>query len=285
MVHPPLRRIGPAVILPALVFAAAPAVAQDSAQAPPAADNTPAKPRTGFALEDITEHQSIDAFTSLEDGQPGEPGHFELQFDFGWQTASGEHDPVLFTPELKFTLDGCEFLQNTKLTLSAPAVFGLGRVRGNADLELGWQQRWLTEDGPVPTLATLAEIRLPSGYHSSGVDGTLTGIVAKEVGPGTLYLNAFATTANGHNADDLRHFQWGLRAGYKWRISDDLALIGDYVHEVSEEEGHGDINLLEVSGQWRINEQITIGPGVFMGLDDNEETPNFGAGLRLTWSF
>ena len=81
------------------------------------------------------------------------------------------------------------------------------------------------------------------------------------------------------------HFQWGLRAGYKWRVSDAFALTGDYVHESSEEDGHGDINLLELSGQWKVNEHITIGPGVFVGLDDNEETPNLGAGVRLTWSF
>ena len=234
--------------------------------------------------DDVAERQSIDAFSSLEDGQPGHPGRFELQFDFGWETTSGEHDPVLFKPELKFTLDGNEFLRNTKLTLSVPTEFGSGGVNGNADLEFGWQQRWVTEEGLMPTLATLAEIRIPSGYHSSGVDGTLTGIVAKDFGPGTFYFNAFAETANGHNVKDLRAFQWGLRAGYKWRVSDDFALIGGYVYSSSEQYGHGDINLLEVSGQWRVSETITIGPGVFVGLDNNEETPNFGAGFRLTWS-
>ncbi len=280
-----LAPVGFAVVVSLLVLAGfSPARAQDAQ--PPAAAETPTAPaENAFSLDDLAHQQSIDSYTLLEDGQPGEPGHFELQFDLGWQTTSGERDPVLFAPELKFTPDGNDFLRNMKLTLVAPMEFGLGRVNGNADAEFGWQQRWLPDDGTWPTLATLAEIRIPSGYHSSGVDGTFTGIVAKELGPGTLYFNAFAITANGHNTDDLRHFQWGLRAGYKWRINDDLALTTAYEHRVSEEERHGDLNVLEVSGQWRINEQITIGPGVFIGLDDNEETPNFGAGLRLTWSF
>ena len=85
--------------------------------------------------------------------------------------------------------------------------------------------------------------------------------------------------------EDLRHFQWGLRAGYKWRITDELALIADYLHEVSEQETHGDVNLLEVSGEWHVTKDLTIGPGIFVGLDDNEETPNLGAGVHLTWSF
>jgi hypothetical protein len=237
-------------------------------------------------IEDaVAERQSVDTFNSIEDGQPGVPGGFELEADFGWQTTSGEHDSFLLTPEIEYTLDGCDFLRNMQLILGVPMEFGLGGVDGNGDVVLGWQQRWVAEDGLMPTLGTLAEVRLPSGYHSSGVDGTLTGIVAKDCGPGTLYLNAFAKTANGDNIDELRHFQWGLRAGYKWRITDDWALIGDYVHEVSEEEGHGDLNLLEVSGEWHVTKDLTIGPGILVGLDDNEETPNFGAGVHLTWSF
>lgn len=233
----------------------------------------------------LRERQSIDAFTSLEDGQPGAPGEFELQFDFGWKTTSEESDPALFEPELKYTPNGNEFLRNAKFTLAAPMELGNGGFDGNADVEFGWQQRWVSEDGWLPTLATLAEVRIPSGYQSAGVDGTLTGIVAKDLGPGTLYFNAFAKTANGDNVEDLRHFQWGFRTGYKWRINPDVALIADYVHQASEQEGHSNINLLEVSGEWHIDEHLTIGPGISIGLDDNEETPNFGAGFRLTWSF
>ena len=240
---------------------------------------------TVTTMDSLTEHQSVDTYNSLEDGQTGEPGRFELEFDAGWQTTSGEHDPVLFTPELEFTLDGNEFLRNTQLMLGVPMEFGLGGVDGNADIEFGWQQRWVQEHDWVPTLATLAEIRLPTGYHSSGVDGTFTGIAAKELGPGTMFLNAFIKTANGNNVDDVRHFQWGVRTGYKWRLRDDLALITDYVNQTSEEDGHANLNLLEVSGEWRVNEQLTLGPGIVVGLDDNEETPNFGAGFHLTWSF
>ena len=136
-----------------------------------------------------------------------------------------------------------------------------------------------------PTLSTLAEVRLPTGYQSSGVDGTLTGIVAKDAGPGTIFLNGFTTTANGDNVDDLRHFQWGLRVGYKWRIDEKIALIGDYVNESSEEEGHSNINALELSGMYKCNEHLTIGPGLVIGLGNGEETPNLGAGVRFQLNF
>jgi len=169
--------------------------------------------------------------------------------------------------------------------LVTPVEMGLGGVEGNADLEFGWQQRWVAENGMMPTLATLAEIRIPSGYHSSGIDGTLTGIIAKDVGPGTVYLNGFIKTANGDNIEDLRHFQWGAATGYRWRVNDQVALIGGYTIKSSEEVGHGNINLLEFSGEYHVNEHLIIGPGIFIGLDDNEETPNFGAGIRVTIPF
>ncbi|MBI5764816.1 MAG: hypothetical protein HZA51_14970 [Planctomycetes bacterium] len=137
----------------------------------------------------------------------------------------------------------------------------------------------------MPTLATYAEVRLPTGYESSGLDGTLTGIVAKDIGPGTMYLNGFVTTANGNNVEDVRHFQWGFRTGYKWRLRDDFALIGDYFHQSSEEDSHANVNALELSSEWHVAEHLTIGPGILIGLDDNEETPNFGAGIRIMYSF
>ena len=55
----------------------------------------------------------------------------------------------------------------------------------------------------MPTIATLAEIRVPTGYHSAGVDGSLTGIVAKDLGPGTMYLNGFATTGPPQTGFDM----------------------------------------------------------------------------------
>lgn len=233
----------------------------------------------------VTERQSVDAFNSIEDGQPGAPGEVELQFDLGWETTSHTHDPFTLHSEIKYTPDGSDFLRNMKLELSAPVDLGLGGVDGNADLIFGWKQRWVEEHDWIPTLSTLAEVRIPSGYHSSGVDGTLTGIVAKDAGLGTIFLNTWIETVNGNNIEDARHFQWGVRAGYKWRITDDLALIGDYIHQCSEEEGNGNLNALELSGMYTVNEHIRFGPGILIGLDDNGETPNFGAGVRLQFSF
>lgn len=233
----------------------------------------------------LIEHQSIDAYCSLEDGTGGPPGEVALELNSGWLTRSGEPDEYPLSLELKWTPGGNEFLDNTELAVGVPLELGVGAVKGNGDIELGWQQRWVKDNGMVPTLGTLVEIRTPSGLHSSGVDAIVTGIVAKEMGPGTGFLNLWMRSANGNNIDEVRGFQWGFRAGYKWRITEQLAFIGVYSHEISEEKHHGDLNLLEFASQIEVCDHLTVGPGIIAGLDNNEETPDFGAGVRFECTF
>lgn len=240
----------------------------------------------GREAEDaVAQRQSVDYWNPIEDGQPGAPGNWEVKFDAGWKTFSGQHDPFALTSQVQYTPEGGHFLHNMKLGVAVPVTMGLGGVEGNGDAEFEWKQRWVAEHDGIPTMATVVDVRVPTGYHSSGVDGMLTGVVAKDLGPGTWIFNGFVETANGDNVEDLRHFQWGFRTGYKWRITDDFALIGDYIHRSSEEEGHANINSLQLSGEYHPNEHITIGPGITIGLDDHDETPNFGAGVRVQFTF
>jgi hypothetical protein len=245
----------------------------------------PANSTRQLGVDELTDRQTIDAFTNLEDGQPGLPGQFQLQFDMSWDTTSGQSDTFELRPELQYTLDGDEFLRNMMLSLAIPAELGNGGVDGNLDAVFGWQQRWFREEGWIPTFSTFAEMRIPSGYQSSKVDGTFTAILAKEIGPGTAYLNGSLKTANGNNVQNVRHFQWGVAAGYQWRITEDLSLIGAYLHSSSEQRGHSNSNTLEISSRYDLTDQLSIGPGITIGLDDNEETVNFGAGVRVMYAF
>ena len=44
-------------------------------------------------------------------------------------------------------------------------------------------------------------------------------------------------------------------------------------------------SLQKVSAEWRVTDRLTIGPGIMFGLDGAEETPNFGAGVLLHYSW
>lgn len=269
--------------------------------------------------DDVAGRQAVDAFISIEDGQPGGPGEWELAIEFGWEKARHvrepeeegsvsyrmETEPTMPRPieteeteaededrnayeaeyELKYTGKGSHFRENMKLSLTQGAELGKGLIDGNGDAELNWQQRWATESGRRPTLATLLTLRLPTGLGATGVDLTLTGILDKDLGPGTFYFSAWGTLADDERNEGIREFQWGAQAGYKWRVLDRFALYANYVYKSSEDRGGDKSNILELAAQYEVNERLILGPGILIGLDDHDETPEFGAGLKMTIPF
>jgi hypothetical protein len=76
-----------------------------------------------------------------------------------------------------------------------------------------------------------------------------------------------------------------LRAGYQWLVDERLALVGNYEHKSSEQRGHANSHVLELSGRYHLTDRLSVGPGIQIGLDDNEETPNFSAGVRFMYGF
>ncbi|HUN81135.1 MAG TPA: hypothetical protein VMV81_06440, partial [Phycisphaerae bacterium] len=197
---------------------------------------------------------------------------------------------------------GCWFLQNAKFGIDVPLSLGNGGYDGNGDILPVWKQRLIEEEEGNwwPTFSIENELRIPTGYDSSGVDWTMEGVVAKEVGCGTAVLNAWLKSANGHNNleksswwdrssgdsdEQLRHFQWGFRTGYKWRVTESFALLGSYINQSSDTTGERNQNIGEIAVEWRVTDHLTIGPGIMFGLDGQETTPRFGAGILVHHSW
>lgn len=150
-------------------------------------------------MEDI---QSFNTWISLEDGQPGQRGELQLNVFNGWETGGGEPDVWDMRLELEYSPKGGNWLlDNAKFGIVLPFELTNGAVDGNGDVSLTWKQRLLEEDrdGSPATFTIVNELRIPTGYHSSGVDWTVQGVIAKEFGPGTAVFNIFAKSANGHN--------------------------------------------------------------------------------------
>ncbi len=55
--------------------------------------------------------------------------------------------------------------------------------------------------------------------------------------------------------------------------------VADYMHRNSERDHAGNMNMLELGWEWAIAEGHELAMSFQVGLDDNEDTPNFGAGL------
>ena len=228
----------------------------------------------------VADRQSVDAFISIEDGQPGDPGNWELSLKFGWEKVRLREPEGEW--ELKYTGKGGRFRENLKLSIVQSAELSGWDADGNGDIELNWQQRWREESGNIPTLASRLTLSLPTGRGQTGYGLTLTGILIKDVGPGALYLNASGTVPFDVDDSDVRDFLWSASLGYKWRVSNRFSLYSNYVIQSSQERGRKESNTLEFAAQFNVHERITIGPGIEIGLNNRAETPEFGAGVKFT---
>jgi hypothetical protein len=139
----------------------------------------------------------------------------------------------------------------------------------------------------MPAFATWAEMRMPSGHDSSGVDGELHFNLTKTLATNFRgHLEGYIMTANGARGGDdeenRRHFQWGVGPGFDYQFNDDTIGILNYVNRVSEEYGGHNQNILELGLAHEIAEGQHLKAAIDIGLDGRDETPNFGA--KLQWS-
>ena len=130
-------------------------------------------------------------------------------------------------------------------------------------------------------------IRIPSGVNSSGVDYELRGLITKSIVADKfrLHLNPFLKSVNGHNEEDHRYFQWGCIIGADYRLTDNLVLNVDYVHETSDSEGERNQHTMEVGLDWHFAPHQGIGIVTRAGLDGDDAGENFGVAISYVYSF
>jgi hypothetical protein len=147
--------------------------------------------------------------------------------------------------------------------------------------------QFVKECGLCPAIAGWAEMRIPSGKDSSGVDGTLHLNVTKSITDKfRTHMEGFVETANGAQGgddEDRRHFQWGVGPGFDYLLSCKTIAVLNYLNRSSEEYGHHNSNILEFGVAHSLTKSQTIKGALDVGLDGQEETPNLG--VKLQWSY
>lgn len=242
---------------------------------------------------------------SMQDATPVPPGAVSLRLGGNWSTASApanggdSDDDFVLTPHI--VIGTCP---NVELAIGVQNWLGdsgdMGPLEdGNYDTSLSILWRFLEQKGLVPAMALRGAIRTPTGRGSSGVDGELRLILTNQYDSGIRsHINGFLTSANGNNDEstryiaddetfpDNRHFQWGMIFGLDGPLCADCGVrwVADYVHRSSYHYGASNLNLLEFGLEWQIAEGHTLGMSNQVGLDENEDTPNFGAGIEYAYT-
>lgn len=242
----------------------------------------PASQDSGGGSTSDSQNWSIEGPVRMRSADPIEPGELEFKNIFRYGTSSGGgDDDIEYELEIEWGI-----APNHELIFELPVEFGDGSASGNADITLGWHWRLWEEQDMLPAFAMRNFIRIPSGVDSSGVDYELRGLFTKSIVPGEcrLNFNPFIKFANGHNEEDLRHFQWGLLVGLDHRFSDDWIANIAYIYRSSEEEGHRDQHDIELDVEWEMVEHHTLALGTRIGVDGDSTGDNWSIALSYIFS-
>jgi len=219
----------------------------------------------------------------MRSADPEPTGELEIKNIFDYSTSSDSTDDD-FEYELEIEWG---IAPNHELIFEIPVEIGDGGINGNVDITLGWHWRLWEEQAILPAFALRNYVRIPSGYHSSGVDYELRGLMTKSIIPDQLrlHLNPFLKSVNGHNEEDHRYFQWGFIVGADYRLAENLALNMDYIHETSDTEGERNQHTMEVGLDWHFAPNQGLGFVTRAGIDGDSIGENFGFGISYVYSF
>lgn len=264
--------------------AAKPAVKEEAANKKPEAPAS--KPVEAYGYRGVSSFFNIrEAYSNVDKGE------WEFEITSIWNTRSNhKHDEVELTQSLKYGITD-DF--HVELGISEPLGDG---GRGVPELNLRLFNTFWHETDWVPAFGGWAELRIPTGYESSGVDGTFGGILTKTLFPRfRAHFQGYVRTANGAQGgfDEARRaFQWGLGPGFDYQITDDTLAVLNYLHKASDDYGQHNNNLLEWGLVHYFPKTGYLFPiygrftnflkfAVDIGLDGLRETPNLG--LKLQW--
>lgn len=232
--------------------------------------------------------KNVSDFYNIREANPqiGQ-GMWQVEFGSGWVTKSNGRDD-------DFNLPGAGVLYGVTDDMNVtfkllPLNIGDGDWQGNGDLGLQLFNRFLRETEMLPALAGYAEMRIPSGNGSSGVDATFGGAITKTLFPNfRAHLDGFIKTVNGRRGyqtpEDYRHFQWGVGPGFDYMIDEKTTAILNYRMTSSEEYGRHNSNVLQLGMAREIMDSGSMVHNLRLatdiGLDGQDETPNFGMKLQ-----
>lgn len=222
------------------------------------------------------------------------PAHVHLRLKYNWVTSSqpanngDQNDDHQITPTIVWGIDEYwEWAITVPYWFSEDGQDRPGELDGNYDTFSTLQWRFMEQDGNIPAMAISTTLRIPTGDESNKMDLEGRLILTNQYDSGIRsHVNVFATTVNGDNDENARHFQWGLVVGADGPLCDDGSVrwVADLMHRSSYSYGRGNINQLELGWEWAIDDQNSLGMSVQLGLDGEDEGINAGVGLIYSHS-
>lgn len=234
-----------------------------------------AQPISPTAADTLATLQSVDAFITLQDGQPGRPGRIQFDLDAGWFNQGEAPTRWLTAATIEYTPRTSRFVRNMVLA----GTLAVTKEDRNVEVVtpvVGWQQRWIADTTRLISVATILQVGLPVLSTNKEFNATFGGVLARSSGRNTLFVNGMVG-ALGRARINFEAF-W---LGYSYLLNPTTLLVGSYVLVQQDDATQHHI---ELGGVHALNDRFSVGPGFEIGLKRHADIP-FSAGVRVVFLF
>ncbi|MCB0685574.1 MAG: hypothetical protein KDC53_03585 [Saprospiraceae bacterium] len=227
-----------------------------------------------YTLQDsISDRQACITHNSITDGQPGTPQKPQIS-----GTAAGQKGSIFqYQTAIGYTPSQKGFLRSSLFSAVVPTLdVGEGAIDFEKSMSVSWLQRWVYEHDGTPTISTSLTFQFPYDEPNAKTDAVLTFIIAKNLGKGVGYFNAYGETTQGLTTDSL---EWGIIGGYKFFLPNSKELFLDVLYQ------SGNALTFEMSLEVDLAKGWSLGPGINFTWNVEENNTVYGGGLLLLYQF
>ncbi len=226
-----------------------------------------------------TDHFNLESGipTTLEDIEPVEHGSFELQGFGRYLRLRGEKNIGEAEPRLAWGI-----LEKTQVEIATPLLLGEGAANGNGDVQISLLRKLWDDQRKAwwPGVALEVDVRLPTGAethrYKNRVDGGLTIVMKKDIGPHSFHLNAGVDwTGDESEEENLRSSALSVVVGHDMPLTERLVLVSDVVWRQADDKEEVDVWLLETGVRAQLTRTLIGAIGIGIGLNRGQETPVF----------
>lgn len=168
------------------------------------------------------------------------------------------------------------------LRLEVPIYTGSGPTSTSGDVIIGGFYNFLDETNGRPAMGISADLEIPTGTHSRGLDPMFFYYVTKSVGgnSGRVHANIGWVHNSGAFADEREDF-YVFRAGYSMMMAQTVVGV-DFVREKIRQQRITE-NIIEVGALTPITHLLNLSVTLGVGVADESPDYRLGAGVQLKW--
>ncbi len=212
-------------------------------------------------------------------------GEIRLQstFLFDRRIGRGSAHGDLFTmgPEVQYGITPRVFARAL-----IPVYTGSGPTRTTGDVVAGAFWNFLDETNGRPAMGISADLEIPTGTRSAGLDTLLYYYVSKSIGSSIGHDRVHANIGWIHNSGsypDEREDFYVFRAGYSRMMFPNTLLGVDFVRQKIRQQNVTE-NIIEVGALHSVSRWLNVSATVGVGVADESPDYRIGGGVQLKWN-